>query len=112
MKNTGDRIGDEVVQLYYHTKKAHVIRPVKQFGLVTKRITLAPGEEKKLTFSLSTAQLGYYNEFMEFVVEPTTMDIMVGTSAHDIAFADVVTLNGKKTDVMGKRVYTCPVTVE
>lgn len=110
VKNTGDRTGDEVVQLYYHTKKAHVIRPVKQLAGF-KRITLAPGEEKKLTFSLNTAQLGYYNEFMEFVVEPTTMDIMVGTSAHDIAFADVVTLTGKKTDVMGKRVYTCPVTV-
>ena len=111
MKNTGNRTGDEVVQLYYHTKKAHVIRPVKQLAGF-KRITLEPGEEKKLTFFLNTAQLGYYNEFMEFVVEPTTMDLMIGTSAHDIAFSDVVTLTGKKTDVMGKRVYTCPVTVE
>ena len=49
---------------------------------------------------------------MEFVVEPTTMDIMIGTSAHDIAFSDVVTLTGKKVNVMGRRAYTCPVTVE
>lgn len=106
VKNTGSREGDEVVQLYYHTKKAHVIRPVKQLAGF-KRISLAAGEEKTVTFTLDTAQLGYYNEDMEFVVEPTRMDVMIGTSAHDIAFCEEVTLTGEKVNVMGKRVYTC-----
>ncbi len=109
--NTGDRTGDETVQLYYHTKKAHVIRPVKQLAGF-KRLTLAPGETKTVTFRLNTAQLGYYNEFMDFVVEPTVMDIMLGTSAHDISFTQEVRLTGEPVNIMGKRVYTCPVSVE
>lgn len=111
IKNTGDRKGDEVVQLYYHTKKAHVIRPVKQLAGF-KRISLESGEEKIVTFTLDTAQLGYYNEDMEFVVEPTRMDVMIGTSAHDIRFCEEVILTGEKVNVMGKRSYTCDTQVQ
>lgn len=110
VKNTGERAGDEVVQLYYRTKKAHVVRPVKQLaGFV--RVSLEPGEEKQVKFTLHTSQLGYYNEDMEFVVEPTRMDVMIGTSAHDIAFTAEVALTGPKVDVMGRRSYTCGVQV-
>lgn len=111
VKNTGERAGDEVVQLYYRTKKAHVVRPVKQLaGFV--RVHLEPGEEKQVEFTLHTSQLGYYNEDMEFAVEPTRMDVMVGTSAHDIAFTAEVALTGPKVDVMGRRSYTCGVQVK
>lgn len=109
IKNTGSIEGDEVVQLYYHTKKARVIRPVKQLAGF-KRISLKPGEEKQLEFTLNCAQLGYYNEDMEFVVEPTLMDVMVGTSAHDIIFTKEITITGEPNNVMGKRSYTCSVT--
>ena len=110
VENTGTREGDEVVQLYYHTKKAHVIRPVKQLAGF-KRVNLQAGEKKRVMFELSTRQLGYYNEDMEFVVEPTRMDIMIGTSAHDIAFTEEVILTGEKVFLAGRRCYTCPVTV-
>ena len=110
VKNTGDREGDETVQLYYHQKQAHVVRPVKQLAGF-KRLTLAPGEEREITFQLHTAQLGFYNENMDFVVEPGAFDIMVGTSAHDIAFIQEIRLTGSTVDVMGRRVYTCPVSV-
>ncbi|WP_215699013.1 glycoside hydrolase family 3 N-terminal domain-containing protein [Clostridium sp. MCC353] len=104
--NTGERQGDEVVQLYYHTKKAHVVRPVKQLAGF-KKVSLEPGEKKRVTFRLKTSQLGYYNEEMEFVVEPTVMDIMIGTSAHQIAYTGEITLTGEKVNVMGRRSYTC-----
>lgn len=111
VKNTGKRAGDEVVQLYYHTKKARVVRPVKQLaGFV--RVSLEAGEEKQVKFTLPTSQLGYYNEDMEFVVEPARMDVMVGTSAHDIAFTAEVKLEGGKVNVMGRRTYTCGVKVD
>lgn len=109
--NTGERQGDEVVQLYYRTKKAHVVRPVKQLAGF-KRVSLEPGEKKKVTFRLKTSQLGYYNEDMEFVVEPTTMDLMVGTSAHRIDYTEEIVLTGEKKDVMGKRSYTCEAVIE
>ena len=104
--NTGDRAGDETVQLYYHTKKAHVVRPVKQLAGF-KRVHLEPGQTKKVAFELETSQLGYYNEDMVFAVEPTVMDVMIGTSAHEIAFTKEVALTGKTIDVMGRRSYTC-----
>ena len=87
-----------------------MVRPVKQLAGF-KRLTLAPGEEREITFQLHTAQLGFYNENMDFVVEPGAFDIMVGTSAHDIAFIQEIRLTGSTVDVMGRRVYTCPVSV-
>jgi beta-glucosidase len=108
--NTGEYAGDEVVQLYYHTKKAHVVRPVMQLAGF-KRISLDKGKSKRVSFTLSTRQLGYYNEFMEFVVEPTTMDLMLGTSSKDIAFTKEVKLVGNSLQVSGRRVYTCDATV-
>lgn len=109
VRNTGDVTGDEVVQLYTSFTEAHVTRPNKQLAGF-HRITLQPGECKTLAFHLDMAQLGYYNERMEFVVEPGHMDIMVGNSAENLPLRDQVLLTGKAVNVMGKRAYTCPVT--
>ncbi len=110
VENTGERDGDEVVQLYYRTWGAHVVRPVKQLAGFA-RVELKAGEKKQVSFALDTAQLGYYNEDMEFVVEPVSMDMMVGVSAHDIAFKQQVKLTGEKMPVMGRRAYSCAVEV-
>lgn len=108
--NTGSRPGDEVVQLYYHFKGAHVTRPSQQLvGFV--RVNLQPGESKRVEFLLNTAQLGYYNEDMAFVVEPGPAELSVGTSSEKADFTAALTLTGKPVDVMGKRSYTCPVQV-
>ena len=110
VSNTGDAAGDEVVQLYQAFHGAHVVRPNKQLAGF-KRVHLNPGETKQLIFRLDTAQLGYYDEDMKFVVEPGKLDIMVGTSSEDLPLRDTVALTGKKVNVMGRRVYTCPVEV-
>ena len=108
VSNTGKAAGDEVVQLYQSFHGAHVVRPNKQLSGF-KRVHLKPGETKQLMFHLDTAQLGYYNEEMEFVVEPGQLDIMVGTSSEDLPLKDTVTLTGKKNNVAGRRSYTCQV---
>lgn len=95
VSNTGDAAGDEVVQLYQAFHGAHVVRPNKQLAGF-KRVHLNPGETKQLIFRLDTAQLGYYDEDMEFVVEPGKLDIMVGTSSEDLPLRDTVALTGKK----------------
>lgn len=110
IKNTGLCFGDEVVQLYYRYKDAWVTRPIKQLAGF-KRIKLAAGEEKVIKFKLNTAQLGFYNEEMEFVVEPGTIAIMLGTSSADIFFEQEIQLIGEAVNVMGKRKYTCEVEV-
>ncbi len=111
VRNTGARAGSEVVQLYTHFADAHVTRPNKSLcGFI--RVELLAGEEKRVCFALDTAQLGYYNEHMDFVVEPGELEIMVGTSAHDLPLRDSVWLTGEPVCVMGERKYTCDVTVD
>ena len=108
--NTGDRTGDQVLQLYYHFSGAHVIRPVKQLvGFV--RVTLAPGESKTAEFTLKAAQLGYYNEDMDFVVEPGPAELSLGTSSADICDTRAIRLTGSPVGLMGHRSYTCAVSV-
>ena len=108
VSNTGAVAGDEVVQLYQAFQGAHVVRPNKQLAGF-KRVHLNPGETKQLTFYLDTAQLGYYDEEMEFVVEPGQLNLMVGTSSADLPLRETIHLTGAKTNVMGKRAYTCKV---
>lgn len=109
--NTGKVGGDDVVQLYTSFYGAHVTRPnIQMAGF--KRVSLASGETKTVKFHLNTAQLGYYNEDMEFVVEPGALTVYAGDSSDNLPEKHVVTLTGKKTNVMGKRAYICPVDVE
>lgn len=106
VKNVGKFVGDEVVQLYYHYLDAWVTRPIKQLAGF-KRVKLEPGEEKTIKFTLDTAQLGFYNEEMEFVVEPGAMSIMIGTNSADILFEEEIQLKGEAVHLLGKRKYTC-----
>jgi beta-glucosidase len=78
--NTGRRAGDEIVQLYIRDLVSSVTRPVKELKDF-RRITLAPGESKTVTFTITPDKLSYYNLNMERVVEPGSFDIMVGTSS-------------------------------
>jgi beta-glucosidase len=110
VKNTGSVAGDEVIQLYYHFLDAWVTRPVKQLAGF-KRIHLLPGELKNVHFMLNTAQLGFYNEEMEFVVSPGRLELLLGTSSENILYKEEVVLSGSIVSVAGKRVYSCPVEV-
>lgn len=108
VKNVGNRTGAEVVQLYYRDCEAHVTRPVRQL-VGFKKVELEAGESVQLTFKLNTSQLGFYNEDMEFVVEPGNAELMLGNSSENFVYKEKVKLIGKKVNVMGKRIYTCQV---
>ncbi|MGN1164277.1 MAG: glycoside hydrolase family 3 N-terminal domain-containing protein [Candidatus Ornithospirochaeta sp.] len=111
VRNTGNMKGDEVVQLYTRVKNVGVTRPVQELRGF-KRVTLEKDEEKTVKFHLSMRQLGYYNQNMEFVVEPGTLEIMVGNQSGTYAARGNVEIVGEKKNVKDCRVYTCPVTVE
>ncbi|MCX6134229.1 MAG: glycoside hydrolase family 3 C-terminal domain-containing protein [Ignavibacteriales bacterium] len=83
VENTGRRAGDEVVQLYLHDPVASVTRPVKELRGF-KRISLAPGEKKAIVFALSKEEMGFLDDALKFVVEPGTIEVMVGSSSDDI----------------------------
>jgi len=78
--NTGDRDGDEVVQLYTHQRVASITRPVMQLRGF-KRITLKPGEKKVVELPVTSDALSLLDASMRKVVEPGTFDIMVGPSS-------------------------------
>ena len=77
LKNTGKVTGKEVAQLYLQDEFASVVRPVKELKGF-EMIELKAGETKTITFTLTDAELGFYNNQNEFVVEPGTFKIMVG----------------------------------
>lgn len=78
--NTGDRAGDEVVQMYIRDDYASVGRYLKMLKGF-ERISLQPGETKTVTFELNAENLSIYNQQMEKVVEPGTFTISVGSSS-------------------------------
>ncbi len=83
VENTGQRAGDEVVQLYMRDVAASLTRPVKELKGF-QRITLKPGEKRRVAFSLGAEQLGFWNRDMRFVVEPGEFKVMVGANSEDL----------------------------
>jgi beta-glucosidase len=106
ISNVGNTTGKEVIQLYYRYKDAWVTRPVMQLTGFRK-VELRPSEKRRVVFHLDSRLLGFYNEDMEFVVEPGALDIMIGTSSDNIQFRKEITMTGNKIDLMGRRQYTC-----
>jgi beta-glucosidase len=78
--NTGTRAGDEVVQLYIHAKVSRATRPVMELKGF-RRITLAPGERRTVTFELGPDELAYHGLDMKRVVEPGRFQVMIGGSS-------------------------------
>lgn len=75
--NTGNVAGEEVIQLYLRDHVASVVRPVKELKGF-KKIMLEPKNSETLTFTLSTEELGFYNQDYNLVVEPGQFTVMVG----------------------------------
>ena len=79
----GKRSGDEVVQLYIRDVAASISRPVKELKGF-ERLTLGPGEKKRVEFALDAEHLGFFNHNMRFVVEPGEFKVMVGSNSQDV----------------------------
>ncbi|MDX1637814.1 MAG: fibronectin type III-like domain-contianing protein [Balneolaceae bacterium] len=81
--NTGERTGEEVVQLYIRDMVGSVTRPVKELKGFEK-MRLEPGQTNTVTFELGPKHLAYYNIDMEKVVEPGDFNVFVGGSSEDV----------------------------
>jgi beta-glucosidase len=110
VQNTGVRAGEDVVMLFTNFFGAHVARPV--LSLVGfKKVRLEPQERKTIRFDLSMSQLGYYDEEMEFVVEPGDLTLYASDTSKELACSKLVRIVGEKVGVLGRRSYTCPACV-
>lgn len=86
IKNTGQRAGAEVVQLYIHDGHSKIDRPVHELKNFT-RVELNPGESKnmQLHLLLDPATFGYWSpETKQWTLDPGSFEIQVGASSRDI----------------------------
>lgn len=84
VKNTGNREGQEVVQLYISDIKSSLPRPVKELKGFQK-IKLAPGEEKTVTFTIDKEALSFFDDAQHaWIAEPGKFEAIIAASAADI----------------------------
>lgn len=80
LENSGNFTGVEVVQLYIRDLVGDVTRPVKELKGF-ERIELKPGESKKVSFTINTSELAFYNQEMEFITEAGEFNLWIGCSS-------------------------------
>ena len=89
--NTGNRKGDEVVQLYLHQDLSTVVQPERQLKAF-ERITLDPGETREVTLHLDYGDLAIVDADMQWTVEPGTYHLLIGSSSKDIRLMGRITI--------------------
>ncbi len=82
VRNTGERAGDEVVQLYVQDLIGEVTRPVRELKGFCK-ISLQPGESRRVTLNVPASELGFHGLAMSYIVEPGEFKIWVGPNAYE-----------------------------
>jgi beta-glucosidase len=80
VSNVGPPTGDEVVQIYVQDVASSITRPVQELRRF-QRVTLASGESRTLTFTLTPRDLAFYDENMNFRVEPGTFVVTAGSDS-------------------------------
>ncbi|PKQ64884.1 glycosyl hydrolase [Labilibaculum filiforme] len=93
IKNTGDKKGAEVIQLYVSDLEASVLRPLKELKSF-KKIVLNPGESKTITLEISTNDLAYFDDsMMDWKLEKGRFKLLIGTSSQDIEKTITIEVN-------------------
>jgi len=91
--NTGQRAGDEVVQLYVRDVEASVSRPFLELRGFA-RVTLEPGERRSVTFRLAADALAFTGVDGRLRLEPGAFEVRLGTSSADLPLAARLELTG------------------
>ena len=109
--NSGPRAGDEVVQLYVRDPVASISRPVQQLRGF-RRVALAPGETKRVTFTLSAPQVALWAQGGGWIVEPGEIEVMIGSASDDIRTRTRFTVTGEAPGTIAPAAIATPTTVE
>ncbi|MDE6632358.1 MAG: fibronectin type III-like domain-contianing protein, partial [Muribaculaceae bacterium] len=97
VKNTGSVKGDEIAQVYISPEESNKnIRPIKLQGFA--RVSLEPGETKKVQVTLYPDQFGYYTHDgkRQWNIDPGKYTVKIGASSQDIRLQENITLTGDK----------------
>ena len=88
VSNTGDRDGDEIVQMYIHDRYSTILRPVKELKGF-KRVHIAKGGSVKVDFDIDAKTLQYLNAEGKPFLEPGAFEIMIGPNSRDVKTAEL-----------------------
>ncbi|GAA2255652.1 glycoside hydrolase family 3 N-terminal domain-containing protein [Streptomyces atrovirens] len=106
VRNTGDRSGAEVVQLYLHDPVASVTRPdVRLIGY--QRVELAPGEASRVTFRFHPDLSSFTDRSGRRVVEPGALELRLAASSADVRHTARLRLTGPVREVGPDRRLRC-----
>ena len=108
--NTGEQAGDEVVQLYYRDLVTSVARPERML-LGFARLSLPPGQARRVTFTVHTSRLAFYDPHMQFVTEPGAFTFSIGASSADIRAEKTVTLGGQVVEYRQREIVATKVAI-
>ncbi|MFJ9656412.1 beta-glucosidase [Streptomyces griseoflavus] len=93
VRNTGDRSGTEVVQLYLHDPVASVVQPVQRLVGYT-RVDLEPGEARRVRVTVPADVASFTGRDGHRVVEPGDLELRLAASSTDARLTATVTLTG------------------
>jgi beta-glucosidase len=97
--NSGERAGDEVIQLYVHDEYSSVVRPLMELKAF-ERVSLEPGEARTIEILLDSKAFAFYDVGNRaWRVEPGRFELMVGSSSEDIRLRGTVDLAGTSGQV-------------
>ncbi len=106
VKNTGKVAADEVAQIYLSpADKSQQIRPIQLQGFA--RVSLKPGESKKISVKMYTEQLGYYTHDgqRQWNIQPGKYIIKVGASSQDIKLQQEINVSGEPVKMPLRKYY-------
>ncbi|MBD0419050.1 glycoside hydrolase family 3 C-terminal domain-containing protein [Streptomyces sp. TRM S81-3] len=98
VRNTGERAGTEVVQLYLHDPVASVVQPVQRLIGYT-RVRLAVGEAKRVRVTVPADLASFTGRDGRRVVEPGELQLRLAASSAEARLTATVTLTGPERHV-------------
>jgi beta-glucosidase len=106
VRNTGNRAGTEVVQLYLHDPVAQTTQPVVRL-IGYQRVPLEPGDAARVTFTVPADVASFTGLAGKRIVEPGDVELRFGRSAEDITAAVPLRLTGAVREVgQGRRLLS------
>ncbi|MEW5014368.1 glycoside hydrolase family 3 C-terminal domain-containing protein [Clavibacter michiganensis subsp. michiganensis] len=98
VRNTGQRAGEEVIQVYGHDVHARTVRPPRVL-LAFDRVPLAAGEARRLSVHIPTAMLALWDKREGWLIEPGRVELFIGGSSADIRLTAETLLIGDSHNV-------------
>jgi beta-glucosidase-like glycosyl hydrolase len=110
VRNTGDRVGDEVVQLYLSDPVAQVVRPLRWLAGFA-RVPLEPGQAHQVTFRLHADRTAFSGRSGARIVEPGEIGVAIGGASDQLPLQGSFLLTGPERLVGADRVLDTPVRI-